>query len=263
MTERRLTERGLTPARQAERSISKKYRREIWNPFIAAVKRYSLIAEGDRVAVCVTGDARSLLLGTLMRMPVRYSDFPFEAVFLAPEISGEDGEAFEKAVRSAELPVRTVPSDGERGLLASLIDAAEAGGCSAVAVSDCADEAVDTAVASMLFEGRLRGLMPKEDKKAGEIGLIRPLYCVEGSAVRAWVRYNGIVPAADVPLSGDLPEKELREEARRLLLRLKEEDPDIEKCVFHSLHAVHRDTFPGWIDNGERHSFTERMKGPE
>ena len=34
----------LTPAQIAERSIIKKYRRELWKPFIAAVKRYELIA---------------------------------------------------------------------------------------------------------------------------------------------------------------------------------------------------------------------------
>ena len=44
--------RELTPQEAAERSLIKKYRKELWNPFIAAVKRYELIAPGDRIAVC-------------------------------------------------------------------------------------------------------------------------------------------------------------------------------------------------------------------
>ena len=32
--------RELTPQEAAERSLIKKYRKELWNPFIAAVKRY-------------------------------------------------------------------------------------------------------------------------------------------------------------------------------------------------------------------------------
>ena len=40
--------RELTPQEAAERSLIKKYRKELWNPFIAAVKRYELIAPGDR-----------------------------------------------------------------------------------------------------------------------------------------------------------------------------------------------------------------------
>ena len=35
--------RELTPQETAERSLIKTYRKSIWNPFIAAVKRYELI----------------------------------------------------------------------------------------------------------------------------------------------------------------------------------------------------------------------------
>ena len=40
--------RELTPQETAERSLIKKYRKELWNPFIAAVKRYELIVPGRR-----------------------------------------------------------------------------------------------------------------------------------------------------------------------------------------------------------------------
>ena len=39
--------RELTPQETAERSLIKKYRKELWNPFIAAAKRYELIVPGD------------------------------------------------------------------------------------------------------------------------------------------------------------------------------------------------------------------------
>ena len=42
--------RELTPQETAERSLIKTYRKSIWNPFIAAVKRYELI-EPDRKSV--------------------------------------------------------------------------------------------------------------------------------------------------------------------------------------------------------------------
>ena len=38
----------------AARSILKTYRREIWAPFISAVKQYELIEKGDRIAVCLS-----------------------------------------------------------------------------------------------------------------------------------------------------------------------------------------------------------------
>ena len=40
--------RELTPQETAERSLIKTYRKSIWNPFIAAVKRYELIEPGRR-----------------------------------------------------------------------------------------------------------------------------------------------------------------------------------------------------------------------
>ena len=55
--------RQLSRLQLIERSIVKKYRKELWNPFIAAVKRYALIQAGDRVAVCISGGKDSMLPG--------------------------------------------------------------------------------------------------------------------------------------------------------------------------------------------------------
>ena len=74
--------RSFTPAQQAQRSIQKKYRKELWTPFVLAIKRYALIREGDRVAVCVSGGKDSMLLAKLMQMLQRVSDVPFEARYL-------------------------------------------------------------------------------------------------------------------------------------------------------------------------------------
>ena len=47
--------RELEPYQMIERSIIKKYRKELWTPFIVAVKRYELIQAGDKIAVCISG----------------------------------------------------------------------------------------------------------------------------------------------------------------------------------------------------------------
>lgn len=43
--------RELCFSQEVERSITKKYRKQIWNPFVAAVKRYELIQPGDKISV--------------------------------------------------------------------------------------------------------------------------------------------------------------------------------------------------------------------
>ena len=63
-----------------ERSIQKRFRKELWTPFITAVKKYELIQAGDRIAVCISGGKDSMLLAKLMQMLQRYSEVPFETV---------------------------------------------------------------------------------------------------------------------------------------------------------------------------------------
>ena len=74
--------RELTPQETAERSLIKTYRKSIWNPFIAAVKRYELIEPGDRIAVCISGGKDSVALAKLMQELHRHSNVPFDLVFL-------------------------------------------------------------------------------------------------------------------------------------------------------------------------------------
>ena len=53
----------LEPYQLIERSIIKKYRKELWTPFIVAVKRYELVQAGDRIAgVLAAGNAHGLSL---------------------------------------------------------------------------------------------------------------------------------------------------------------------------------------------------------
>lgn len=248
--------RELNAAQTAERSISKKYRKDIWNPFIAGVKRYGLIAEGEHVAVLVTDRSNSLLLGVMMKMLVRYSDFPFEAVFLAPSDFETDREAkLREAAALLDIPLNRFVSGGD--VLRSFCETALNSGCSKAAVGDTADDACILTVSALLFEGTIRGLMPKEKVPGdGNLTLIRPLYCVEEDEVSAWVRYNGLSSLISAEYQDPV-----RTETAELLRRLKKNHPDLEKCIFNSLHSVHRDTFPGFILDGEQHSFLERYDG--
>ena len=47
---------------EVERSIYKKYRKNIWKRFIAGINEYEMIKPGDRIAVCISGGKDSMLL---------------------------------------------------------------------------------------------------------------------------------------------------------------------------------------------------------
>ena len=56
----------MTDIKEIEKSLIKKYRKEIWSPFIKAIKEFELISEGDVVGVAISGGKDSLILAKLI-----------------------------------------------------------------------------------------------------------------------------------------------------------------------------------------------------
>ena len=94
--------------------------------------------------------------------------------------------------------------------------------------------------------------------------LIRPLYCVHEEDILAWKRYNELefIQCACrftencASCDGGVGASK-RQEVKTLLRRLKRDNPDIEKSIFNSIHAVCLDTMVGYTYRGEEHSFLE------
>ena len=76
-------EKILSKAQLVERSLMKKFRKSIWTKFILALKRYNLVEEGDKIAVCVSGGKDSMLLAKLFQLLKRISEVNFEVVYLS------------------------------------------------------------------------------------------------------------------------------------------------------------------------------------
>src|SRR4051794_758014 len=74
--------RKLETHQLIERSIIKKYSKELWSPFVSAIKRYDLIQEGDKIAICISGGKDSMLMAKLMQELHRHSKVAFELIFL-------------------------------------------------------------------------------------------------------------------------------------------------------------------------------------
>ena len=73
----------LQPLKEIERSIQKKYRNELWSPFIRALKEFELVEEGDRIAIAISGGKDSLLLSKLFQELRRASKTNFKLVFIS------------------------------------------------------------------------------------------------------------------------------------------------------------------------------------
>ena len=274
--------RNLSPTQLIERSIQKKYRKELWTPFILAVKRYALIQAGDRVAVCVSGGKDSMLLAKLMQLLQRFSDVPFEVKFLAmdPGYAPANRRRIEENARLLGIPLEIFETDVfdvanaaeknpcylcARMRRGHLYSNARALGCNKIALGHHFNDVIETTVMAMLYGAQLQGMMPKLHSTNFEgMELIRPLYCVHEEDIIAWKRYNNLefLQCAcrfteAISESGDGVGASKRQEVKQLLKTLRRDNPDVEKSVFNAIHAVSLDTFPGWKTRGEEHSFLE------
>ena len=276
--------RTLEPYQLVERSIITKYRKVLWNPFIEAVKRYEMIQPGDRIAVCISGGKDSMLLAKLMQQLQKHSDFPFELVFLVmdPGYNELNRRKIESNAALLNIPVTIFESDifevadsagkspcylcarMRRGYLYSR---AQELGCNKISLGHHFNDVVETTLISMFYGSQLQAMLPKLHSTNFEgMTLIRPLYCVHEDDIIAWARDNSLEfiqcacrlterSAAD---TGDVNVSK-RKEIKLLLRRLRQDNPNIEKSIFNSIHAVALDTMPGFKTGGVEHSFLERF----
>jgi tRNA(Ile)-lysidine synthase TilS/MesJ len=280
--------RELEPWEQVERSISKKFRRSIWGPFITAVKRYELIRENDRIAVCISGGKDSMLLAKLMQMLQRHSDVPFGLEFLVmdPGYNEANRIRIEENARLLHIPITVRESQ-----IFSVANAAEKNpcylcarmrrghlysyarelGCSKIALGHHFSDVIETTVMGMFYGGQLQAMIPKLHSTNFEgMELIRPLYCVHEDDIIAWAKYNGLefIQCAcrfteSYTATGNAGGMSKRQEIKELIRTLKVNNPNIEKSIFRSLHNLSLDTFPGYKTGGVEHSFLERFSAED
>ena len=265
--------------REAERSISKKYRKQLWNPFVEAVKRYELIKPGDKIAACISGGKDSMLMAKLLQMLQRYSEIPFELEFLImdPGYSPANRKKIENNAKKLNIPAKIFESDifeiadsvdktpcylCARMRRGHLYAKAKELGCNKIALGHHLNDVIETTVMAMLYGAQIQAMLPKlHSRNFSGMELIRPLYCVREDDIISWAKYNGL---EFIRCACRLTEKSAvdesaskRLEVKNLIKKLCEDDPNVEKNIFNSIHNVCLDTFPSYKTNGEPHSFLD------
>ena len=266
----------------AERSMIKKYRKEIWNPFIAAIKRYELIQAGDRIAVCISGGKDSMLLALLLKHLQPFSEVPFELEYLCmdPGYSPENRARIEQNAEILRLPVSFFETDifssaedagGEhpcypcaRMRRGHLYAEAQRRGCNKIALGHHLNDVIETALMSMSYAAQLQGMVPRlRSANFPGMELIRPLYCVREDDIIAWRNYNDLhflrcaCRFSERAEASDGSSK--RQETKALIRQMRAVNPNVEINLFASLHKVNLDTLPGYKQDGQMHSFLEKL----
>ena len=202
-----------------ERSIQKTYHKQLWTPFVRTVKRYQLIREGDRIAVCISGGKDSMLLAKLMQLLQRHSDFPFELVFLVmdPGYNEQNRQKIESNAALLNIPVTVFETDifdvanstdqspcylCARMRRGHLYAKAKELGCNKIALGHHLNDVIETTVMAMFYGSQLQAMLPKLHSTNFEgMELIRPLYGIREKDILA----SGISPVR-LPVYGKLRE---------------------------------------------------------
>ena len=277
-----MAERILEKSVEIERSIIKRYRKSIWNPFVGAVKEYGLINEGDKIAVCISGGKDSVLLAKCMEQLCRHSEVPFTLKFITmdPGYKKETRQKIENNAKLLNIPLEIYDSDifavansagGSPCYLCArmrrgwLYNKAKELGCNKIALGHHFDDAIETWLMSMLWSGEAKTMLPKlKSDNFPDMELIRPLYKVKEEAIIKWAKANELsflnCACRFTEESEEFENLSKRRQTKELIKELKKTNPKADENLFMSMHNVNLGAIVGWRnrDGEELHSFSEK-----
>ncbi len=265
---------------EIERSIIKKFRKDIWSKFIKAISDYELIKENDNIMVCISGGKDSFLLAKCIQELIKHGKFPFTAhyVVMDPGYNKVNRQLIEKNAKLLNVPIEifetnifdvTAKVEGTPCYLCArmrrgyLYSKAKELGCNKIALGHHFDDVIETTLLSMFYGSEIKTMMPKlhSDNFEG-LELIRPLYLIKESAVLAWKKYNELTFincacrfTENCSIVDDGTSK--RNEMKNLVNNLRKINPSIDNNIFTSMNNINLNCVLGTKKDGKYTSFLD------
>ena len=270
--------------KEIERSIIKKYRKDIWSKFVKAVVDYKLIDENDKVMVCISGGKDSFLLAKLVEELIKHGKFKFEAKYVCmnPGYNELNKQMILENAKKLNVDLEMFETnifDTVAGLTegnpcylcarmrrGNLYSKAQELGCNKIALGHHFDDVIETTLLSMFYGSEIKTMMPKlpSDNFPG-LELIRPMYLIKEEAILNWRDYNKLkfINCAcrfteSCSINDDGTSKRL--EMKKLVNKLRENNPNVDYNIFKSLDNVNLNCILGTKKNGVYKSFLDDYK---
>ena len=280
--ETRYEEEGLKErTREIEKSIIKRFRKEIWRPFVKALNEYEMIQEGDQIAVCISGGKDSMLMAKLFQELQRHHKFPFEVVYLVmdPGYNERNRQIIEQNAKILNIPLTIFETNifeavyniekspcylCARMRRGHLYHFAQELGCNKIALGHHYDDVIETILMGMLYGAQIQTMMPKLHSTNFEgMELIRPMYLIKESAIKAWRDTNGLhfIQCACrftencVSCGGGRGSK--RDEMTELIKHFRQVSDVIEYNIFNSVHNINLRTVIGYHKDDQEYNFLD------
>ena len=224
------------------------------------VEDYDMIAPGERIAVGISGGKDSLVLLQLLAGLRQYSDFELQAVTIDMGL-GMDYSGVAAFCEKLEVPYTVVKTEigpiifdyrkeknpcsmcskMRRGALnQAILDL----GIRKIALGHHYDDAVETFVMSLIYEGRISCFQPVTDLDRTGVVQIRPMLYIHERTVDNFSRRMEL-PVVENRCPADRHTK--REEIKKLVYDLSQTYPDLKERIFG---AMQRLPLPEWEPRG-------------
>lgn len=254
----------MEETKEIERSIIKRFRKEIFRPFVRAINEFNLIEENDKIAVCISGGKDSFLLAKCLEELRRHGKihFDLEFILMDPGYHEEDMNLIRENARKLNLDIKYFDYNifdqiknapcpcylCARKRRGALYNKAQELGCNKIALGHHFDDVVETILMSMIFNGEFKTMMPILDSTNFEgMKLIRPLYYVRESDIISFTKYNNlnfINCACDVTRKSSGKRKEMK----NLINTLKTYYEKADINIMNSTYNVNLNTIISYID---------------
>jgi len=218
---------------------------------------YSMLDDGDRVMVGVSGGIDSLTLAWVLKMwqkkaPIRYElvaqiiDYGFwrqHEGMAGPEIS--IGRQLEKFSIDYTIDQAWQIEDEERTCFqcarnrrSQLFDLARQRGFNKIAFGHHKDDLIETFFINILYSGNISTMLPRQKLFDGDLSIIRPLAYIEKKDVVEIASSITVKPVANLC---QLADNTRREKVREMLTYLYEKEPGGKNSIFASLANVRQE----------------------
>ena len=227
-----------------------------------AVDDYGMINAGDRIAVGVSGGKDSLLLLAGMAYLKTYYPKPFElaAITIDPGFPDMDFAPVAELCRRLEVPYLCLKTDIREIVFdvrkeenpcslcskmrrGALNDALRERGMNKLALGHHFDDAVETFLMSLLFEGRIHCFRPVTYMSRSDVWQIRPMIYAGEKKIQ------NLVSALNLPVvtsTCPVDRTSKRSEIKALLTTLSAQYPDLKSKIFGAMQRLPVD---GWAPN--------------
>jgi tRNA 2-thiocytidine biosynthesis protein TtcA len=220
------------------------------------VKDYSLIREGDRVMVCLSGGKDSYTLLSLLERLRRRAKLKFSllAVHLDQGQPGYDGRPLAEYLAANDIPHRIIREDTysvvkenvaegktycslcsrlRRGVLYNV---AQELGCTKIALGHHRDDAIETLMLNLMYTGSMRAMPPKLISDDGRNTVIRPLSYV---AEKTIARYAELMEFPILPCNLCGSQEQLKRKlVKKLLNELEASAPRVRESMLAAMSNV-------------------------